>query len=169
MVALTSHKFESLNDVFMHELRDIYDAEHRIADALPKMADAAHAPRLQQAFTKHLGETKTHIERLETVFEKLGETPKRSTCEATKGLVQEGEEAVKAKGDHAAIDAALASMANKVEHYEIASYGTLRSMANELGRADVAELLQRTLDSEYAADRKAEDLAEDKLNPQATS
>jgi ferritin-like metal-binding protein YciE len=169
MVTLTSHKFESLNDVFMHELRDIYDAEHRIADALPKMAGAAHAPRLQQAFTRHHEETKTHIARLEKVFQTLGEEPKRSTCEATKGLVQEGEEAVKAKGDGAAIDAALTAMANKVEHYEIASYGTLRSMANELGRADVAELLQRTLDNEYATDRKAEDLAEEKINPQAKS
>ncbi len=160
-------KLESLKELYVDQLRDLYDAEHRITDALPKMAGAAKHPDLRNAFNRHLEQTKGHIRRLEQVFEKLGEKPKRSDCEAMKGLIKEGDEVLKAKGDSDVLDAALITSAQRVEHYEMAGYGSVRTYARELGLDDQADLLQQTLDEEGNTDHKLTQLAEQVVNIEA--
>jgi ferritin-like metal-binding protein YciE len=166
-MALFSHEFNNLNDLFVHELEDLYDAEKRLTDALPKMAEAASNQDLKQAFQMHLGETKQHVNRLEQVFQLIGKTPNRETCDAMKGLISEGSDAISAKGDPDVRDAALIAAAQRVEHYEIAGYGTLRTFAQQLGMNDIANILQQTLDEEGAADKKLTRIAESHINPQA--
>jgi ferritin-like metal-binding protein YciE len=166
-MGLIHETFNSLDDLLEHQIGDIYDAEHRISDALPKMQDAATHPQLKAAFESHLAETKAQIERLDQVFSMLGKDAKRVTCEATKGLIKEGEDAIKANGDDDVRDAALIGAAQRVEHYEIASYGTARNLARRVGRDDVAQLLQTSLDEEYGADRKLSDIAEGTVNAAA--
>jgi ferritin-like metal-binding protein YciE len=163
----TSKEFNSLDDLLVEQLHDLYDAEYRITDALPKMAEAAGNAQLKSAFQQHLTETKGQINRLERVFRQLGKEPQRESCEAMKGIVAEGEEMVSAKGDMAVKDAALIAAAQRVEHYEIAGYGTARSLARQLGRSDVANLLQETLDEEGAADKKLTQIAESMVNARA--
>ncbi len=160
--------FNSLADLLKHELGDIYDAEHRIAEALPKMADRATSAKLKTAFKEHLAETKGQIARLEQCFKLLDWDAKRHTCPATKGLIQEGEEILDAKGDPDTIDAGLIMSGQRVEHYEIAAYGTARTHARRLGHEAVADLLQETLDEEYAADEKLGELAEHSINEEAS-
>jgi len=130
MSLFTAQEFRSLEDLFLTQIEDLYDAEKRIVQALPKMADAAHTPELKQAFADHLDQTREHVERLDTIFRQLGRTPERETCEAMKGLLREGEEMMSAKGDPIVRDAAIISAAQRVEHYEMAGYGTARSLAN---------------------------------------
>ena len=156
----TSQKLETLRDLFVSQLQDLYDAEHRLTDALPKMADAAHARTLKSAFESHLRETQTHITRLEQVFTLVAEEPKRETCEAIKGLIAEGDEVVGAEGDRAVIDAALIAAAQRVEHYEMAGYGVVRTLATQLGQREAADLLQQTLNEEGNADKKLTEIAE---------
>jgi ferritin-like metal-binding protein YciE len=163
----TSLKIETLEDLLLHELKDLYDAEQRIVDALPKMVDAAHSPKLKSAFQNHLAETKNHVSRLEEAFQQLGETPEATTCPAMKGLLSEGEEIIDAKGDEMVIDAALIAAAQRVEHYEMAGYGAARSIARRLGHAEVANVLQATLDEEGSADKTLTQIAESQVNPQA--
>lgn len=167
MGLFTSKEFNSLDDLLVEQLHDLYDAEHRITGALPKMAEAAGNAELKSAFEQHLTETKGQINRLEKVFKQLGKEPQRESCEAMKGLVSEGEEMVDAKGDAAVKDAALIAAAQRVEHYEMAGYGTARSLAEQIGRTDIAGLLQETLDEEGATDKKLTQIATGLVNLQA--
>jgi len=154
----------SLDDLFVAQIQDLYDAEQRLTKALPKMAAAASSKQLKSAFESHLRETEQHVVRLEKIFESMGLNPERETCEAMKGLIAEGEEAVDADGEADVKDAALIAAAQRVEHYEIAGYGTVRTLAEHLGRKDVARTLQQTLDEEAACDKKLTQIAESSVN-----
>ena len=169
MGLLGSHQFDTLEDLFCQQLEDLYDAEVRLTKALPKMVDAAHMPGLKEAFREHLRETEHHVERLEQIFQQLGREPSRETCAAMKGLISEGEEMIQAKGDDAVKDAALVAAAQRVEHYEIASYGTARTFATRLGHNAAALLLEETLEEEKATDLKLTLIAEQAPNPQAAA
>lgn len=162
-----SMKLDSFDDLFVEQLEDLYDAEKRIVNALPKMATAAHNSGLKSAFQDHLRQTQGHVSRLEQVFRQLGKSASSKTCEAMKGLITEGDEVVTASGDPDVKDSALIAAAQRVEHYEIAAYGTARTFAERLGRRDAAQLLQETLDEEAATDRKLTSLAEQSVNPRA--
>jgi ferritin-like metal-binding protein YciE len=164
---LLKPEFNNLEDLFWDQVKDIYDCEKRLTDALPKMADAAHDPSLQSAFLDHLEQTRQHVQRLEEIFRSAGKEPDRETCEGIKGLLKEGEQMIGARGDGVTCDAGLIAAAQRVEHYEIAVYGTIRTYAESLGRDDFADLLQRTLDEEGAADRKLTQIARQVVNPQA--
>src|SRR5579885_3014155 len=142
----------------------MYDAEKQLVKALPKMAKAATNDKLRAGFEEHLEQTKGHVERLEQVFEKMGQKAKGETCEAMEGLVEEGSEMIKAGGCDCTRDAGLICAAQKVEHYEIASYGCLVTWAQQLGKADVADLLQQTLNEEKQTDDKLTELAESMVN-----
>lgn len=157
----------SMHELFLQQLKDVYDAENQLIDALPKMADAAAHSDLRNAFTHHLKETMGHVGRLEEVFRKLNRTPERVECKAMKGLLKEGEEILTSNGDPAVKDAALIAAAQRVEHYEIACYGTLRTFADQLDYDDIKDLLNETLDEEAAADDKLTDIAVDIVNPEA--
>jgi len=160
---------EGLKDALIEELQDIYDAEHRIVNGLQAMRDAANNAELRDAFGKHLGQTKGQIERLEEAFKALGETPKRETCEATKGLIEEGEELMGKDADDDVKDAMLISAAQKIEHYEIASYGTLCTWAEILGEDRVHDLLGQTLDEEKSTDDDLTALAKSKIDRAAAA
>lgn len=160
-------KMNSLQELLVEELKDLYDAEHQLTKALPKMAKAATNTQLQTAFTTHLSETEGHIRRLEQAFEAMGEKASRKTCKAMKGLVEEGSEVIEEDADPQVKDAALITAAQKVEHYEIAGYGSVRTFAQELGLNDVATLLQQNLDEEGAADKKLTKIAEGRVNERA--
>ncbi len=153
-------KLQSLEKLFIQELKDLYSAENQLLEALPKMASAASNKELKQGFEKHLEETKEHVSRLEQIFEDLDGKPTGEKCEAMEGLIEEGEEFVEADGDDSVKDAALISAAQKVEHYEIASYGTVRTFAKHLGNDRAQKLLQQTLDEEAKTDQKLTQLAE---------
>jgi ferritin-like metal-binding protein YciE len=159
-------KIENLRDLLVHELKDLYSAETQLVKALPKMAKAASDEDLVEAFEEHLEQTKGQVERLERVFEILGEKPRGKTCEAMKGLVAEGEEVISEDATDDVKDAALIAAAQKVEHYEIAGYGTVRTFAQLLGEKEVANLLQETLDEEGETDQKLTEIAES-LNVEA--
>jgi ferritin-like metal-binding protein YciE len=167
MGLFTSTEFNSLDCLLHDQLADLYDAEQRLTEALPKMADAADAPELKQAFEQHLRETHNQVNRLERVFEILGKEPKSKTCAAMKGLIAEGEEVISASGDPEVKDAALIAAAQRVEHYEMAGYGSARTFAHYLHQDEVARLLQETLDEEGATDHKLTDLAEQFINAKA--
>jgi ferritin-like metal-binding protein YciE len=160
-------KLDTLKTLYVDELRDLYNAENQLLKALPKMAKGATSEELQEAFEKHLEQTKTHVQRLEEVFEEVGEKPKSKTCKAMKGLIEEGSEILKEDGEESVIDAGIIVAAQKVEHYEIASYGSLRTFAQLLGKDRSAELLQTTLEEESAANELLTKLAEDIVNPEA--
>ena len=162
-------KLEDLQTLYIDELKDAYDFEHQILEALPKMEKAARADELKSAFREHRRQTEGQVKRLEQVFESLGEKPSRKTCHGMKGLIKEGEEYIKAKGDHDAIDAALISAAQRVEHYEMAVYGTLRTYAKTLGHPSEANLLQQSLEEESGADTKLTHLAESGINVHASA
>jgi ferritin-like metal-binding protein YciE len=161
-------KLDSLQTLWIEELRDLYNAENQLLKALPKMAKGASAPELKQAFEDHLEETKGHVERLEEIFEKLDEKPTGKTCKAMKGLVEEGSEILEEEGAEPVLDAGIIAAAQKVEHYEIASYGTVCAFAKMLGEEDAADLLQQTLDEEGEADKRLSELAEEIVNVEAT-
>jgi ferritin-like metal-binding protein YciE len=160
-------KMESLKDLYLEQLRDLYDAETQLVEALPKMAEAAHNSDLKNAFTQHLRQTREHVTRLERIFSALGEKPEGQTCKGMKGLIKEGEEMIKAKGDPDVIDAGLIAAANRVEHYEIAGYGTVRAYAETLGAGEAVRLLEKTLQEEEEADDKLSELAESHINVEA--
>jgi ferritin-like metal-binding protein YciE len=146
-------ELRSLQDVFEEQLGDLYDAEKQLLTALPKMAGAASADELREAFETHLQETRTHVERLERVFSDLSLPMPTEECKAMRGLIAEGEEVVQATGDPMAKDAALIAAAQRVEHYEIAGYGTVKTLAKELDYGDAASILDETLDEEGKADK----------------
>ena len=162
-------ELNSFQDLFVNQIQDLYDAELRLTDALPKLAEAASSTQLRQAIQSHLSETQGHVARIEQIFRDLGRDPKRETCQAMKGLISEGEEMVKAKGDADVRDAALIAAAQRVEHYEISGYGTARTFALRLGMQKAADLLQQTLNEEAAADRKLNQIAEASVNVQAAA
>ena len=159
-------KLNTLEDLFFHELQDLYDAENQIAKSLPKMAKSASTPELKRAFENHAEETKTQIERLTQIFELLGKPAKGKKCEAMKGLLAEGQELMSENAEPEVLDAGLIASAQKVEHYEIAGYGTVRTWAQVLGHPEAAELLNQTLDEESAADEKLTGIAK-KINSAA--
>jgi len=161
-------KLQSLHDLYVEELKDLYSAENQLLKALPKMAKAATAESLREAFEEHLEVTKQQVERLEKIFEGLGKTPKGKKCVAMEGLIEEGSEMIQKKDiEPEVLDAALIAAAQKVEHYEIAGYGTVRTYAKLLGEDDAAELLQETLNEEGEADEKLTSLAESQINLEA--
>jgi len=145
--------FNSLDDVLHEQVMDLLSAEKQLVAALPKVADAAHSPELKDAIKKHLEETKTHVKRLEDVQGILGMSSKSTTCKAMQGLVAEGEDVLGKAGDPVAKDAAIIAGAQRIEHYEIAGYGTARTLAGELDYGDAEQLLGETLDEESAADK----------------
>lgn len=157
----------TLKDLFLDELADMYDAEKRIAKALPKLAKAATSQELQEAFTNHLEETKEQITKLEAVFESFGEKAKGKTCKATVGILEEGDEIAADNEGSPTINAALISAGQKVEHYEIASYGCLQEWASLLGNDKAAELLGEILEQEEAANDTLTEIAESSANEEA--
>jgi ferritin-like metal-binding protein YciE len=157
---------KSLQELFVEELRDAYDGENRLTKALPKMAKAAEHPELRTAFTDHLRETQQQIARLEQVFRTVGEKPRGKKCDGIIGIVEEGKSAIE-ELDGAVLDAALIAGAQRVEHYEIAAYGTLAYFAGLLGNGRAKELLGETLEEEKAADRKLNDIAKSRVNRDA--
>jgi ferritin-like metal-binding protein YciE len=162
-------KYETLKDLYLDELRDIYDAESVIVKALPKMADAASSTALRGAFLHHLEETKGHVNRLNLVFEGMGEKPKAKKCDGVRGIIEEGEDLISQKGDQSVIDAGLIAGAQRVEHYEMAVYGALRTWAQRLGNPQAVSLLEQTLSEEKAADSKLTQIAETSVNRQAAA
>src|ERR1041384_3085343 len=162
-------KLENLKSLYTNELRDLYNAENQLVKALPKMAKAASSEKLKDAFEKHLEQTETHVERLEEVFEELDENPKGKTCKAMKGLIEEGSEILDKDGDESVIDAGIIVAAQKVEHYEIAGYGSVRTFAELLGKNRSAGLLQNTLDEESETNELLNNLAQEIVNPEALS
>lgn len=158
---------ESMQDLFLHTVKDIYFAENQILKALPKMSAAANSAELKDAFDSHLLETEGHVERLKQVFELLGEKPAGEECPAIEGIIEESEELMEEIEDANTLDAALIAAAQAVEHYEITRYGTLVSWAGELGLDEVAALLLETLEEEHAADAKLTDLGESRINAAA--
>lgn len=143
----------SLNDVFQEQIDDLYSAETQLVGALPKVASAAHSDELRSAFEYHLEETREHVRRLEEIRGQLGRPASGAHCKGMEGLIAEGEEIVQATGDPLAKDAALIAAAQRIEHYEIAAYGTVRTLANELGFDDARDLLDQTVDEEGNADK----------------
>jgi ferritin-like metal-binding protein YciE len=165
----SSASLNSFDELFVEQLQDLYDAEQRLTKALPKMAAAAHNPALKSAFEEHLRQTENQVRRLEQVFQGLGKSAQTKTCEAMKGLIEEGSEVISGEGDPNVKDAALIAAAQRVEHYEIAGYGSVRTFAQRLGRQDAARLLQQTLDEEAETDKKLTSLAEKAINPRAAA
>ncbi|MFL5402792.1 MAG: ferritin-like domain-containing protein [Gemmatimonadales bacterium] len=161
---------ESLEKLFVEELRDIYNGEKQLVTALPKMAKAAESTDLSQAFTKHLKETEGHVQRLETILEGLGQAVRGKQCKGLQGIIEEGKEKLEEKGGEGSVlDAALIASAQKVEHYEIATYGCLRTYAQLLGHDRAAKLLEQTLAEEEAADKKLTELGEGGINQAAAA
>ena len=160
-------KLNTLQKLYTDELRDLYNAETQLLKALPKMAKAASSEELKEAFEQHLEQTKGHVKRLEQVFEELDEKPKGKTCRAMKGLIEEGSEMLEEDGETSVRDAGIIVAAQKVEHYEIAGYGSVRTFAHLLGQNKAAELLQATLDEESETNEVLNRLAESVINPEA--
>jgi ferritin-like metal-binding protein YciE len=162
-------KLESLENLFVHELKDLLSAEKQLVKALPKMAKGANSEALRAGFEEHLEQTKGHVERLEKIFDLLGKTARAEHCKAMEGLIEEGSDLLKEEGSPSVKDAALIGAAQRVEHYEIAAYGTLRTLAQLLGQEEAAELLQETLDEEKETDEKLTELAMSEVNQEAES
>jgi ferritin-like metal-binding protein YciE len=159
---------EGLKELYVEELKDIYNAENQLVKALPKLAKAAASDELRQGFEEHLEQTKGHVARLEQIFEMLEESPKGKKCAGMEGLVEEGSEVLKEGLEGAVLDAALIGAAQRVEHYEIAAYGTVIAFAQTLGESDQAALLEETLSEEKETDEKLTELAK-KVNEEAVS
>ena len=157
---------EALKELYVDELKDLYSAENQLVRALPKMAKAASSDELRQGFEEHLEQTKGHVQRLEQIFESLGESPKGKKCKGMAGLVEEGSEVMDEDFEGALMDAALIGAAQRVEHYEIAAYGTVCEFAKELGETEHGSLLNETLEEEKQTDEKLTKLAQ-QINPQA--
>jgi ferritin-like metal-binding protein YciE len=160
-------ELKSLDDVLEEELKDLYSAEKQLVEALPDIVEAASSKELQDAISEHLEETRGHVKRLEEVFQAIGIQPESEHCDGMEGLISEGSEIAEADGDGDARDAALIGAAQRVEHYEIAAYGTARSLARQLGHTDAAKLLNETLDEESSADEKLTKIAETSVNKAA--
>lgn len=162
-----SKDIHTMDDLFVHTMRDVYYAEKQILKALPQMMEKASNPELKKGFEKHLGETKTHVQRLEQAFELYGVEAKGVNCPAIDGILEEGNEISGEVDDPSVMDAALIAAAQAVEHYEITRYGTLIAWAKELGRSDCAALFEKNLNEEKATDKKLSTLAEGSINRKA--
>ena len=160
-------EIESLQELLIEEMRDIYSAENQLTKAMPKMAKKASNPQLKKAFETHLKETENQIKRLQQIFEKLGKKPTGKKCAAMEGLIEEAKDMMGEDMDEETMDAALIACAQKVEHYEIASYGTVRTWAQHIGDEQTARLLQQTLDEEGKTDKLLTELAENSINVEA--
>lgn len=161
-------KVDSLKKLYLEELKDAYDGEHQIVKALPKLAKAASTPKLQQALESHLEETKGHVERLEKIFKGLGEPAKAKKCDGLRGILEEGEKTISEGAEGPVLDAAIIAGAQRVEHYEMAAYGSLRTWASQLGEDAAVKLLDQTLDEEKNADKKLTAIAESGVNAEAS-
>ena len=168
-MGLFTKDIKTMDDLFVHQLQDIYYAEKQLLKALPKMADKATDQQLKQGFLTHLDETKTHVQRIEEVFRMHGAEVKAVNCPAIDGIIEEAEEVAGEVEDKSVLDAALINAAQAVEHYEITRYGSLIAWAKQLGRSDCAGVLQKTLDEERATDKKLTTLAESRINLRAAS
>jgi ferritin-like metal-binding protein YciE len=168
-MGLFTKDIKTMDDLFVHQLQDIYYAEKQLLKALPKMADKATDPQLKQSFLTHREETLVHVERLEQVFAMHGAPVKAVDCPAIDGIIKEADETAGEVDDKAVLDAALINAAQAAEHYEIVRYGSLIAWAKQLGRNDCAAVLQKTLDEEKATDEKLTTLAEGKINLRAAS
>jgi ferritin-like metal-binding protein YciE len=157
----------TLEDLYTDLLKDLYSAEKQLVKALPKLAKNAQAPDLQKAFQEHLRQTEGHVERIERIFSELGGSPRGKKCVGMEGLVEEGNELLQENVDPDVLDAGLIAAAQKVEHYEIASYGTARAWAQRLGYDQAARLLQQTLEEESVANEKLTQIAESHVNMEA--
>ena len=166
-MGIFSKDIETFDDLFVHQLRDIYYAEKQLVKALPKMAEKATSPQLKQAFQNHLAETKGHVSRVEQVFKMHGVEAKGVDCPAIDGIIDEAQEIAGEVDDKQVLDAALVAAAQAVEHYEITRYGTLIAWAKQLGRNDCASVLQKNLDEEKATDQKLTAMAEKSVNRKA--
>jgi len=162
-------KMASLHDLYVNELKDLYSAENQLLKALPKMAKAASSEELSQAFEDHLEETEGQVERLEKIFKELGVSPKGKKCKAMEGLIEEGKEILEEDAEPSVRDAALIAAAQRVEQYELAGYGCVRTFARALGFEKAADLLLEPLDEEGAADHKLPDIAESVVNAEAAT
>ena len=152
---------QGLKELYIDELKDLYSAETQLVKALPKMAKGAASEDLRKGFEEHLEQTKGHVQRLEQIFDSLGESPKGKKCKGMEGLIEEGSEVLQEDYEGSVLDAALIGAAQRVEHYEIAGYGTVRAMAEELGQTEHVSLLTSTLDEEKETDEKLTQLAEE--------
>jgi ferritin-like metal-binding protein YciE len=159
---------EGLKELYIDELKDIYNAENQLVKALPKMAKAASSEELRAGFEEHLEQTRGHVQRLDQIFEMLGESPKGKKCKGMEGLVEEGSEVMEEDFEDALMDAALIGAAQRVEHYEIAAYGTVRAFAEELGESEHVSLLEETLEEEKETDEKLTELAK-QINSEANT
>ena len=168
-MGLFTKDIKTMNDLFLHQLQDIYYAENQLGKALPRMAEKASDPQLKQGFLTHLEETRTHVKRLEQVFRMHGAEVKAVDCPAIDGIIEEAEEVAGEVADKAVLDAALINAAQAAEHYEITRYGSLVAWAKQLGRNDCASVLQKTLEEEKETDRKLTMIAESKVNLRAAS
>jgi ferritin-like metal-binding protein YciE len=168
-MGLFTQDIKTMDDLFLHQLQDIYYAEKQLVKALPKMAGKATDKLLKQSFLTHLDETKTHVQRLEQVFRMHGAEVKAVDCPAIDGIIEEADEVTGEVADKSVLDAALINAAQAAEHYEITRYGSLIAWAKQLDRADCASLLQKTLDEEKATDKKLTTLAEGRVNLRAAS
>src|ERR1700704_1722419 len=166
-MGLFTKDIKTMNDLFVHQLQDIYYAEKQLVKALPKMAEKATDKQLRQGFLTHLDETKIHVQRLERVFQMHGAEGKAGGCPAIDGIIEEADEVIGEVEDKSVLDAALINAAQAAEHYEITRYGSLIAWAKQLGRNDCASVLQKTLDEERATDKKLTTLAESKINLRA--
>jgi ferritin-like metal-binding protein YciE len=166
-MSLFSKDIKTMDDLFLHTLQDIYYAENRIVQSLPDMIDNAGNAQLKQGLQSHLRETSGHVDRLEQVFQMLNQKPRSVSCPAIDGIIEEAEEVTGEVEDQDVLDAAIIAAGQAVEHYEITRYGSLIAWAKELGRADVAKILEQTLNEEKAADQKLTTIAESKVNLQA--
>lgn len=158
---------DNLTELLEEQIKDLYNAENQLLKALPRMAKKASSDELKEAFTLHTEETRTHVERLEQVCEELEFSPKGKVCAAMKGLIEEGKEVLEEDGHEGVIDAALIAAAQRVEHYEIAAYGTVRAMAELLGHDNVVKIFEETLQEEEAADEKLTEVAQSAVYPTA--
>ena len=168
-MGLFTKDIKTINDLFMHQLRDIYYAEQELTKALPRMANKATEPALKQGFLTHLEETKQHVKRLEEVFRMHGVEVKAIDCPAIDGIIEEADETAGEVADKAVLDAALINAAQAAEHCEIVRYGSLIAWAKQLGRKDCASILAKTLEEEKATDKKLTSIAESKVNLRAAS
>jgi ferritin-like metal-binding protein YciE len=155
---------ESLQQLYLNELRDLMSAEHMILDALPRMAEKASHSGLKDAFRMHEEQTRQHVQRLEQIFSMLGITPEEKKCKGMEGIIEEGKETMKEYTDSDVLDAALIAAAQRVEHYEMAAYGCVRTYANTLGFPNQEELLQQTLNEEGNTDHRLTQLADEVVN-----
>jgi ferritin-like metal-binding protein YciE len=166
-MGMFTRDIKTMDDLFVHTLRDIYYAEKQITKALPKMIAKAVSPELKRAFQTHLTETEGQVRRLEEVFRMHGQQPKGVTCEAIDGIIAEAESVMGNVADQDVLDAAMIAAAQAVEHYEVSRYGTLAAWAKELGRSDCANLLHQTLEEERRTDQKLSQIAETRVNRKA--